>query len=817
MRWPPETFLCWRFEALAARGYRITVLCPPRMRRGDTRLNGVSVRTLPEPGGSRSRILISVALGGVALLFTRPGVTRRLLRAVRTATDQSGRSGAWRALEQLRLFLPLARLRPDIAHFEWNPEAAGFLPMAEVWDCPTVSSCHGSGVNVLPHEPGEERFRADLARSFRDATAVHCVSDAIGKEARRYGLDPAKVHTIKSAVDPERFRPPAVPRADPDALHVVAVGFLRWLKGYEYALEAIRGLVDRGVPVRFDILGEDPFAPPPDSEEVRRLLFTIADLGLSDVVKLRGLVSSDEVLERLQSSDVLLLASLTEGLPTVLLEAMACELPVVASDCGGVREAVRDGVDGFVVAPRDPGELAGALRTLWERPELRRSMGREGRRRVISHFALDDQADRFADMYETLVSAPPLHLLEVGVRWPPETFVRAKLERLAAAGVRVTVASALPPGAPRPSLPGLELLPLNHWDVPVRRQRLGVLAGAAALAIRSPRRALALLAAVRRRPRQRGLRRLGDAVAQLWRLLPLAAERPDVVQFEWETAAVHFQPLVDVWNCPVVMACRGGDITLLDHLPDEPWTDRVPAALSQAAAVHCVSEATARQAERHGLDPARARVIRTAVDPTFFSPNGGPPRDAAELRVASVGSLRWPKDHEAALQALARLDPESVPARLEIVGGDPGEETGHESQRERLLYTAQDLGVGDRVTIHGELEARDVRDRLRATHVLLHASLVEGIPNVVVEAMACAVPVVVSDCGGVREAVTDGVEGFVVAPRDTHAMASALEHLWRDPELRRRMGAAGRRRAEADFAPQRQVEDFLELYRTVAA
>ena len=401
MRWPPETFLCWRFEALARRGYRVTVLTP-RMRRGHARLEGISIRGLPEPGESRPRVLAGVVLDGAALILTRPKVARRLVRAVCAAMDQRGRSGAWSALRQLRLFLPLARLRPDVVHFEWNPEAASYLPMAGVWDCPTISSCHGSGVNVLPHDLGE-RFREALARSFRDATAVHCVSDAMCREARRYGLDPAKVHMIKSAVDPARFRPAAAPPPEPEVLGVVAVGFLRWLKGYEYALEAIRRLVDRGVPVRFDILGDHPLTALPDSDETKRVLFTVADLGLSDVVRLPGVVTSDEVLERLQASQVLLLPSLTEGLPTVLLEAMACELPVVATDCGGVREAVTDGVDGLVVAPRQPEQLADALQLLWERPDLRAAMGRAGRRRVVADFALDDQVAQFADMYETVV------------------------------------------------------------------------------------------------------------------------------------------------------------------------------------------------------------------------------------------------------------------------------------------------------------------------------------------------------------------------------------------------------------------------------
>ena len=408
----------------------------------------------------------------------------------------------------------------------------------------------------------------------------------------------------------------------------------------------------------------------------------------------------------------------------------------------------------------------------------------------------------------------PLHLLEVGVRWPPETFVRAKLERLAAAGVRVTVASPLPPGAPRPHVPGLELLPINHWDVPYRRKLLRAAAGCAALALRDPGRARALLGAVRRMPR--GPRPVRSIVVNLHAFLPLARTRPDVVQFEWETAAVRYLPLLDVWDSPVVMACRGGDVSLLTDLPGEGWVDRLPRALGAAAAVHCVSEATARQAQLHGADPARTRVVRSAVDTEFFAPNGGPPAGAAELRVASIGSMRWRKDHEAALRVLARLAP-SVPARLDVLGGDPAAETGDQSQRERLLYTAADLGIEERVTIRGEAGPGDVRDRLRQSHVLLHTSLAEGIPNVVLEAMSCGVPVVTTDCGGVREAVTDGVEGFVVPRRDTRAMAAALERLWRDQGLRRRMGQAARRRVQSDFAPERQVEGFLDMYRSVTA
>jgi glycosyltransferase involved in cell wall biosynthesis len=116
------------------------------------------------------------------------------------------------------------------------------------------------------------------------------------------------------------------------------------------------------------------------------------------------------------------------------------------------------------------------------------------------------------------------------------------------------------------------------------------------------------------------------------------------------------------------------------------------------------------------------------------------------------------------------------------------------------------------VELLGALDSTAVRSRLRATRALVNSSVSEGIPTSLLEAMACSVPVVASDCGGVAEAVTDGREGLLVAPRDPAAMAAALERLARDPGLRERMGRAGRARVEADFAIDRQVAHFVEMY-----
>jgi hypothetical protein len=215
--------------------------------------------------------------------------------------------------------------------------------------------------------------------------------------------------------------------------------------------------------------------------------------------------------------------------------------------------------------------------------------------------------------------AEPLHLVEVGLGWPPDTFLARKLAGLAERGLRITVVAT--PGSPGgPSLPGVEVV-----RMPDRRRALGrVPAGAARewlrLALAHPRRLGPALAATARH-----LRRLGPSglIWWLWFYARLAPMRPDVVHFEWESAAVRYLELVDLWRCPMVLSCRGG-LDLYAHSPRHSGAlAGVGEAFESAAAVHCVSDAMCAEATRHGLDPSTARVIRAGVDLGAFSPRAG--------------------------------------------------------------------------------------------------------------------------------------------------------------------------------------------------
>jgi glycosyltransferase involved in cell wall biosynthesis len=384
LTWPPETFLMRLIDGLVGRGLHVTVAVPApaaAARRAATR--GVEWLWLPGRTDSRPRNLWQTtrALAGAAR--RAPGETRRLVGAAR------GEGAPLAAAARLRREAPLAGRDFDVIYFPWNSAAIAYEEL--MGRAPVVISCRGSQINVAPHNPERADLRDGLAATFARAAAVHCVSAQIRDEATRYGLDPRKAVIIRPAVDPEQFRPaPRLP-GSPAPLRLLTTGSILWRKGYEYALLAVRALLDRGLAVRLDIVGDGP--------ERQRLLYTIDDLALPEHVVWHGRRAPGDVRQRLQTADAFLLTSLSEGISNAVLEAMACGLPVVTTDVDGMAEAVTDGVEGFLVPPRDPAATADALACLAASPELRRTMGAAGRARVVRDFALDNQLDAFVDLF----------------------------------------------------------------------------------------------------------------------------------------------------------------------------------------------------------------------------------------------------------------------------------------------------------------------------------------------------------------------------------------------------------------------------------
>jgi glycosyltransferase involved in cell wall biosynthesis len=213
----------------------------------------------------------------------------------------------------------------------------------------------------------------------------------------------------------------------------------------------------------------------------------------------------------------------------------------------------------------------------------------------------------------------------------------------------------------------------------------------------------------------------------------------------------------------------------------------------------CVSE---RERDL-GLAARTCESDRTVVIPNAVDVAGALRREPAGRErplIVAVGRLKAPKDFLTLVRALGRLEPGSFDAV--IVGEGP--------DRPQLEAEIGRLGLADHVALVGE--RRDVPELLAGADIFALASSSEGMPVSVLEAMAAELPVVASRVGGLAEQVIDGETGVLVEPGDPEHLAVALAGLIADGELRRRLGAAGRARAEQAFDLEPFRRAHLELY-----
>jgi len=282
------------------------------------------------------------------------------------------------------------------------------------------------------------------------------------------------------------------------------------------------------------------------------------------------------------------------------------------------------------------------------------------------------------------------------------------------------------------------------------------------------------------------------ALAELVRLCRRL--RPDIVHAHSSKAGVLGRLAALLARVPVrVFTVHGWSFAAYDGLAGRLylWIERLMRRLTTA--VVCVAEATLRQGvAARACDPARAVVIHNAVDVASFAGRGasaGPPR------IAAVGRFAYPKDFATLVEALELVRGDW---RAALVGDGPGlaEVESRSDPRVELL--------GPR---------RDVADVLAQCDVFVLSSRSEGFPVSILEAMAAGLPVVATDVGGVGEAVVDGETGFLVPPGEAQALAAVLERLVGDPELRLRLGAAGRDRALRHFDVRGYHAAHVDLYR----
>lgn len=210
------------------------------------------------------------------------------------------------------------------------------------------------------------------------------VSQPVGRYVTEHlRLPTARIHVVPNGIDEHRFAP-ADDRST-DGSTILWLGLLAAVKRVDLLVRVVAELPQ----AHLVLVGDGP--------ERDRITALIAELDVAGRIELRGHV--DDPAAMFRTADMFALPSAAEGLPLSLLQAMSSGLPAVASAVGGIPDVIRPGIDGLLIAPDDPAALAGALGELLDDAELRRTMGKHARERVLANFTLESCVDGLLEVY----------------------------------------------------------------------------------------------------------------------------------------------------------------------------------------------------------------------------------------------------------------------------------------------------------------------------------------------------------------------------------------------------------------------------------
>lgn len=261
-----------------------------------------------------------------------------------------------------------------------------------------------------------------------------------------------------------------------------------------------------------------------------------------------------------------------------------------------------------------------------------------------------------------------------------------------------------------------------------------------------------------------------------------------------------------LWRLPYVVSLRGGDVPGSENTLK--WSHRLLTPLrrmilARSRAVVANSDGLKRLTEK--ADPYRASVIPSGVDAEYFSP-GAERHEDQSFRLLFVGRFHPQKNLPMLVEQFGeavRRTP-GTDLRLDLVGDGPE----HGAVADRIAA----LGLGERVSLLGWLPRDELLRIYRRSDCLVNPSSGEGLPNVVLEAMACGVPIVASRVAGNDTLVEEGRNGLLFDMARPADLGSALARLASDPPMRSRMGAEGRRMALADYSWSSVARRYAELF-----
>jgi colanic acid/amylovoran biosynthesis glycosyltransferase len=397
-----ETFILRQITGLLDRGHDVEIFAhipgKDSITHGDIGKYGLLERThyVNSYASSPSRIVrLAKRLGLLITNFSKnPSAVSKSLNPLKFGKAAI----SLRVLDQILPFLDKGPY--DIVHCHFGPNGKLGLLLKDigVFSQKLITTFHGYDISSYLRSRGNHVYE-DL---FKRGDLFFCVSERIREKLMRLGCEEQKITVLRCGIDTKKFHvPPAESKKD-ERVKILTIARLVEKKGVEYGIRAVGKVLNKYPNLEYQIVGDGPL-----KDELHGL---IEKQKVTRNIRLIGWKRQEEVVNLLRESDVLLAPSITakdgdeEGIPVVIMEAMAHGLPVVSTHHAGIPEIVQDGESGFLIPERDVDALTERLERLIERPELRFAMGQNGRRFVEEHYDVDKLNDRLVRIYQQLLA-----------------------------------------------------------------------------------------------------------------------------------------------------------------------------------------------------------------------------------------------------------------------------------------------------------------------------------------------------------------------------------------------------------------------------
>jgi glycosyltransferase involved in cell wall biosynthesis len=281
------------------------------------------------------------------------------------------------------------------AHYATHPALVAWI----------IQQLTGISYSITVHAHDIFVRQAMLKTKLEDATFIAAISEFnrayLSEYAGSWVKD--KIHIVHCGIVPENYTPAKRTLQAGEPIELITIGSLQAYKGQKHLVDACAHLRDLAIPFRCRLIGE--------GEERPALEEQIAAHQLTDQVQLLGAKTQEEVAALLATAhcyiqpSIITEAGKMEGIPVSIMEALACELPVVATELSGVPELVRDSQTGYLVPPADAMALAEAVAHVYKNYEEAKQYAANGRQLVLQEFELNHNAQQLSRLFEQTLSS----------------------------------------------------------------------------------------------------------------------------------------------------------------------------------------------------------------------------------------------------------------------------------------------------------------------------------------------------------------------------------------------------------------------------